>query len=127
MRTKRTMLNMLFSVASLFTSSVMSLLLTRTVLLYLGSDYNGLNGTISQFLSVLMLVESGFTIAALVKLYKPYGDGDYDSVNKILSKASIEFRKIGFAMLVIGFINQDVCRLLDCTSIVLLFDCYHRV
>lgn len=117
MRTKRTMLNMLFSVASLFTSSVMSLLLTRTVLLYLGSDYNGLNGTISQFLSVLMLVESGFTIAALVKLYKPYGDGDYDSVNKILSKASIEFRKIGFAMLVIGFVVSAGYALLIKTSV----------
>ena len=103
MRTRRTMLNLAFSVVSLFASSVLSLLLTRVVLQHLGSDYNGLNGTISQFMAVLMLVESGFTIAALVKLYKPYGDEDYQAINEILSKANIEFRKIGFVMVGLGF------------------------
>ena len=89
MRTKRTVLNMIFSVISLMVSSILSMLLTRTVLVYLGSDYNGLNGTITQFLSVLMLFESGFTVAALVKLYKPFGVENYDEINKILSKTNV--------------------------------------
>lgn len=102
MRTKRTLFNMVFSVVSLLISSVLSMLLTRTVLLHLGSDYNGLNGTITQFLTVLMLFESGFTVAALVKLYKPFGDDDYDEINKILSKTGKKFSQIGRLMLLVG-------------------------
>ena len=93
---------MVFSVVSLLISSVLSMLLTRTVLLHLGSDYNGLNGTITQFLTVLMLFESGFTVAALVKLYKPFGDDDYDEINKILSKTGKKFSQIGRLMLLVG-------------------------
>lgn len=108
MRTKRTLLNMIFSVISLLISSVLSMLLTRTVLLHLGSDYNGLNGTITQFLSVLVLFESGFTIAALVKLYKPFGDENYDEINKILSKTKKKFSTIGWLMLIVGTIAAAI-------------------
>lgn len=117
MRTKRTLLNMIFSVISLVISSILSMLLTRTVLLHLGSDYNGLNGTITQFLTVLMLFESGFTVAALVKLYKPFGDDDYQEINKIISKTAQKFRQIGLLMFLVGiaaaavyilFIKTDV-------------------
>lgn len=108
MRTKRTLLNMVFSVISLVVSSVLSMLLTRTVLLHLGSDYNGLNGTITQFLTVLMLFESGFTVAALVKLYKPFGDDNYDEINKIISKTGQKFRQIGLLMLVVGTVAAAI-------------------
>lgn len=102
MRTKLTLLNALFSVINMVISSILSLLMTRTVLKFLGSDYNGLNSTISQFLSVLMLCESGFTLAALVKLYKPYDSKDYAEVNRILSKSRKSLTRIGIIMLLIG-------------------------
>ncbi len=108
MRTKRTLFNMIFSVVSLLISSILSMLLTRTVLLYLGSDYNGLNGTITQFLSVLMLFESGFTIAALVKLYQPFGDDNYNEINKILSKTKKKFNQIGWVMLLVGIVAATI-------------------
>lgn len=102
MRTKLTLLNALFSIVNMAISSILSLLMTRVVLVYLGSDYNGLNSTISQFLSVLMLFESGFTLAALVKLFKPYDQRDYAEVNRILSKSRKVLMRIGIAMLLVG-------------------------
>ena len=128
MRTKRTLLNMIFSVISLLISSVLTILLTRTVLVYLGSDYNGLNGTITQFLSVLMLFESGFTVAALVKLYKPFGGDDYGEINRILSKTKIKFRQIGWLMLFCGSVAAAVYALfikteVDYIIVVLMFLC----
>ncbi len=112
MRTKLTLLNALTSVVSMIVSSVLSLVSIRVVLVYLGSDYNGLNSTINQFITVLMLVESGFTLAALVRLYAPYGNKDYDAVNKILSKTRVTLKKLGLAMLVLGVAGSCIYALL---------------
>lgn len=126
MRTKYSLLNMFFSTISMITSSILSLLMTRVVLRHLGSDYNGLNGTITQFLSVLMLFESGFTLAALVKLYDPFGaQNDYE-VNRILSKAQKTLRRIGICMLLFGGIGGGIYALfirtaIDYFIVVLLF------
>lgn len=117
MRTKRSMLNAIFSALSLLVSSIFSLFATREILLHLGSEYNGLNGTISQFLSVLMLVESGFTLAALVKLYKPFGDQDYIEINKILSKTKSTLSKMGLMMLVSGMAISAVYSMFIKTSV----------
>jgi len=108
MRTKRIALSAVFSALSLIIYSLLSLFSTREIILNLGSDYNGLNSTITQFLSVLILVESGFTVAALVKLYKPYGENDYFEVNRILSKTRLVLRKIGLFMLVGGLAGSAV-------------------
>lgn len=112
MRTKLTLLNALTSVVSMIVSSILSLVSIRVVLVYLGSDYNGLNSTINQFITVLMLVESGFTLAALVRLYAPYGQKDYDAVNKILSKTRVTLKKVGFAMFVLGIVGSCIYALL---------------
>lgn len=108
MRTKRTVLNAIFSMLGLLISSLMSLLLTRLILVNLGSDYNGINGTVTQFLSILMLFESGLTVAALVKLYNPFHNNDYHEINKLLSKVRIEFKRIGILILVFGVISSSI-------------------
>lgn len=117
MRTKYAFLNMVFSTISMLTSSILSLLMTRVVLVYLGSEYNGLNGTISQFLSVLMLLESGFTLAALVKLYAPFGEQNYTEINRILSKARKELGRIGLLMTIFGVIGAAVYSVFIKTSV----------
>ena len=102
MKTKKTVLNAIFSSLNLLISSILSLVTTRIVLMYLGSDYNGLNGTINQFLSVLMIMESGFTVAALVKLYAPFKNDNIEEIDKIISKTNKILKKVGLAMLLVG-------------------------
>lgn len=117
MRTRSTVLNAITSVVSMLISSALSLVAVRTVLVHLGSDYNGLNSTITQFVSILMLVESGFTLAALVRLYAPYGKKDYAEVNQILSKTKVTLRRIGWAMLVLGLVGACLYALVIDTNI----------
>lgn len=126
MRTKKTVLNAVLSSVNLVVSSIMSLIATRQILLYFGSDYNGLNSTITQFLSVLMLVESGFTVAGLVKLYKPYGEKDWGTINAILSKMNLILKKIGLIMFIGGMAGACIYALfiktnVDYITVVILF------
>ena len=102
MKTKRTLLNAIFSALNLLVSSILSLISTRVILVHLGSDYNGLNSTITSVLSILLLLESGFTVAALVKLYKPFGEKNIEEIDGILSKTNSILRKVGIAMLFVG-------------------------
>ena len=117
MRTRSTVLNAITSVVSMIISSTLSLVAVRTVLVHLGSDYNGLNSTITQFVSMLMLVESGFTLAALVRLYAPYGKKDYAEVNRILSKTKVTLRRIGWTMLILGLAGSCLYALIIDTNI----------
>lgn len=126
MRTKLTLLNAITSILNMLISSILSLVATRTVLVYLGSDYNGLNSTITQFVSLLLLVESGFTLAALIRLYAPYGKNDWQQVNRILTKTRLTLKKIGLYMLLIGILGAAIYALsidseIEYFIIVLLF------
>lgn len=101
-RTKRTALNAVANLTSLTISSLASLIVTRAVLKYIGSDYNGLNATVSQVLSLLTVFEGSFTLASLVALYKPYETSDYEQISKIVSTTSNAFYRIGITMFLIG-------------------------
>jgi len=87
------------------------------VIVYLGSDYNGLNATVSQVLIVLGLIEGGFTTASLVALYKPYASNDELMINKILSTTKGKFQKIGLLTFIAGIIICVVYSFLIKTSI----------
>ena len=101
-RTKRTVLNAAASIIYLAVTSILSLFINRIVLQTLGSDYNGVNATVSQSLVVLSLLEGGFTLASLVALYKPYTTNDYQVVSSILSTTKTAFTRIGKYSLIIG-------------------------
>ncbi len=116
-KTKKTALNAFFSALSLLVSSILGLIATRSILRYIGSDYNGLNSTISNFLSILMIIESGFTLAALVKLYKPYEEDDFNTINAIISKTKESLLRIGGWMLAVGVAGAAVYSLLIKTDI----------
>lgn len=85
-------------------STLSSLILGRVILIRLGSDYNGLNSIISQFLTVITLVEGGFTTASLVALFQPYTNKDLSEINQVLAESSYKFRKIGLYALLFGLV-----------------------
>ena len=60
----------------------------------LGSDVNGLLGTITQIYSCVALVEAGIAAAAKTSLYKPIVENDIDGINRVLSVASSYYIRI---------------------------------
>ena len=127
-RTKRTAANAIFQVLSIFIQSFLVLIVTREIIANIGSDYNGISSTATQLLTFLTIIEGGFTLASLVKIYKPYGENDYNILNKYLSLSNKKFHFIAVLYLIVGsvisfgyapFVKTDVSYLVTVTIILL--------
>lgn len=103
-RTKKTLLNALIGMVHLVVTSVLSLFVNRLILSRLGSDYNGVNATVTQSIAVLGLLEGGFTMASLVALYVPYTQNNYSGINAILSTTRKAFNRVGAYTLILGVV-----------------------
>lgn len=103
-RTKKTAINAFVNLVSILLSSIASFFMVRVVLEKMGSDYNGLNQTVTQLIAILTIFEGSFTSASLIALYEPYGTNKADNVNLICSTAKRAFFISGVVLLVGGVV-----------------------
>lgn len=101
-KTKSSILNSVTSLLFTFINSLCNLIVVRKLIEIYGSDFNGLNSTATQFISILLIMEGGFAVAANVALFKPLSQGDKHIVNGIVSAINKRFHQIAFAFLLIG-------------------------
>lgn len=101
-KTKRTALNFITSALNLFLNGIFTIIVVRKVLDVFGSDYNGLNATVTQIIIVFTLVDGSFTLASLVALYKPYTMQDFPLFNRIISTTKTALLRIGAINIVFG-------------------------
>ncbi|MEG2184642.1 MAG: hypothetical protein RRY12_08200 [Cloacibacillus sp.] len=107
-RTKKTFISALASILNFAISAMSALILARIMMLRLGSDYNGLNAIVTQFLSIITLIEGGFTTASLVALFSPFTQGNIKRMNEILAESSYKFKKIALWSLLVGTVGAIV-------------------
>ena len=95
MKNKITLLNMVSALVLQVLTMLSGFIIPKIVLVYFGSDVNGLISSLNQFLSYISLVEGGITSVVMANLYKPLIDGDTDKLNSVISTSRYFFRKIG--------------------------------
>jgi O-antigen/teichoic acid export membrane protein len=71
------------------------LILPRVMLVYFGSEINGLVTSITQFVAYFGLVEAGISGSVTYYLYKPLAEKDKSKVSSILKAAKIFYVKAG--------------------------------
>ncbi|MDY0277720.1 MAG: hypothetical protein RBQ97_06515 [Acholeplasma sp.] len=123
---KETVINTLANLLLTFINLFVGFLTTRLVLVNYGSDYNGLNTTINQIITVMLVVESGFALSANVALYKPISEKNKQKIESILSAVNFVFLLVGIGFFVIGIVSSFLAPLVIKTTvnyweIVLLF------
>ena len=101
-KSKRSILTAVSAIALSIINGLFALVITKLIIVEYGSDFNGLNSTANQFISMLLIFEGGFTIATNVALFKPMAINDYDAINRILSATRRIFNKIGVFFFLIG-------------------------
>ena len=84
MKIKATIFTMIAALANSVLVTVFNLIYSNYLLQIYGSEINGLISTLSQFVSLFLIVEGGFMTAAVVATYKPIVDKDYNKLNNIL-------------------------------------------
>ncbi len=103
-KTRKTALIMLGNFLTTMLTSIFSLIINQKILAALGSDYNGVNSTASQIITILTLIEGGFTLAAQVALYKPIANGDLAETSKVISFTARKMRIYGILTLLSGVV-----------------------
>lgn len=94
--------NAISSILFTIINGLLTIIVTRIILTNYGSDYNGLNTTANQIVIMLLVLESGFTLASNVALFDPISKGDINRVESIISTTKVCFEKIGLLYLIVG-------------------------
>ena len=71
MRGRKTLKNTIYGLLYEATAIICNLILPRIILSSFGSQYNGVIGSITQFLNVIALFQSGIGGVTIAALYKP--------------------------------------------------------
>ena len=98
MRGKKVAINTVFSLLEELTAVICGFILPRVILSTLGSQYNGLINSITQFLACAVLLRSGIGGATRAALYKPMAENNFDDINAIVKATDNFMKKIGLIL-----------------------------
>ena len=106
MRARKLALNTIAALLFEITSIICSFILPRLILGNYGSEVNGLVSSITQFLSVIALLEFGVGAVLRSALYKPLAEGDDGQISRIMLSGTRFFRRLAniFLVYIIGLI-----------------------
>jgi len=100
--------NSMFNVGTGFFNTIAKTIITfitRTVFIkILGEIYLGLNGLLTNILSMLSIAELGIGTAISFSLYKPLADKNHNKINKLMTFYRKAYSAIGVVILICGII-----------------------
>ena len=82
-RTKKSIRNVIFTIVGFVVTTLLQLVNRKVFILFLSSEYLGLNGLFSNILSMLSLSEMGIGAAIVFALYKPIAEKNTEKVKNI--------------------------------------------
>ena len=102
-RTKAFIHNMAASAVLQAVNMLSGIIVPRIMLIYYGSEINGLVSSIVQFISYFNIVEAGLGGAVIFSLYKPLADRNVSAISNIVTAAKGLYYKTGmfFSVLVL--------------------------
>lgn len=100
MRKKKLLKNTITSLVFQVCTVVCGFILPRLILNSFGSEVNGLVNSITQFLSIISLLELGVGAVVQSSLYKPLAENNKDMISKIMTSGGLFFRRIGHILLI---------------------------
>ncbi|MDD4781003.1 MAG: hypothetical protein PHT02_10465 [Tissierellia bacterium] len=98
-RTKRFVYNSLTAALLQIFTVIAGFIVPRIILVFYGSEINGLVTSITQFIAYFNLVEAGLAGAAVYALYKPLADEDHKNINAVLSATNRFYILSGYIFL----------------------------
>jgi hypothetical protein len=107
-RSRNSFWNAVSAVTMTLVNGLLGIVVTRLIIEYYGSDFNGINSTANQIVNVLLVLEGGFTLASNVALFAPLTQKDYRLMNGILAATKSKFKKIALLFCVNGIIVSVV-------------------
>ena len=129
MRVKNSLRNFASGLGAMLVSNILAFL-SRTVFIYiLGKSYLGVNGLLTNVLSMLSLAELGVGTAINFSLYKPIAENDEKKISMLMSFYKVAYRWIGVLVFAVGLIIMPFLHVIikdpgDVQNIKLIFFIY---
>jgi len=99
-RTTKLKMNSVTSLLNRIAILISGLILPRFILLYFGSEVNGLVASIRQFLSIITFLDLGVGSVVQSALYKPLANKDNRQTSIVLKTARNYFKNIAYALII---------------------------
>ena len=99
-RSKKLFLNGFSGLTKEVASVICSMILPRCILLYFGSELNGLVSSIGHFLSFISFLDMGVSAVVISNLYRPLADKDNLKLSMVVASARKFFRNIAKVLLI---------------------------
>ena len=114
-RSKKAILNLASQFLLQVTTAVCGFIVPKLILEAFGSETNGLVSSITQFLAIITLMETGVGSVAKTAFYKPLASGDGRAISGVYNATESFFRKIAVVFaaycvllaVVFPFINES--------------------
>lgn len=101
-RTKKTIINTTFSIASQVLAIILSFVLRTAFIKILGDQYTGVSSVFTTILTMLSLSELGFGTAVATALYRPLREGNETLIQQLMAFYKKAYRLIALFIFVIG-------------------------
>jgi len=99
---QKTVYNVIWRFVYQIVNLVCGLILPRLILSFYGSEYNGLISSITQFLQVIALLQSGIGWVTIAALYKPLANNDRKTISVIIKTTEDFMHKV--VLIFLGFV-----------------------
>ncbi|MDP0492693.1 MAG: oligosaccharide flippase family protein [Fusobacterium sp. JB021] len=101
---KKVYKGMLINFICTFIPCIISFIVNKYFVEFMGIEYLGLMRLFTQLLAYLGIVEMGLGSASAYSLYKPLAEKDYRRLNIVISTISSLYKKIAFFILIMGLV-----------------------
>lgn len=99
---KASLATAIVSVLYTFVNGLFALIINQKLISKFGSDFNGINTVAMQIISVLLIFESGYSLASNVALFGPLSKNDFNAVSKVITTTKRAFKRIGVLYFLFG-------------------------
>ncbi len=104
MRTKRTIQNVISTFIPYIILGILGFVKVKVFVSFFSDDLYSINQLFSQVLGYLTLVDAGFGLLVVQKLYVKFAEDKKEEINKIYSTAKIFFRHVALIILGLGIL-----------------------
>ena len=101
-RTQKSVTNTVVSFASQLIVILLGFLSRRVLIYSVGVEYLGINGLMSNILTIFSLAESGIGLAIGYALYKPLAENDIEQVKSLMRFFKYTYRALAIGTAAIG-------------------------
>ncbi|MEG1312470.1 MAG: hypothetical protein RSD47_10755 [Romboutsia sp.] len=102
MRTKNAIKNIAMSLFSQIVIIILGFVSRKVFIDNLGAEYLGVNGLLTNLLSMMILIESGIGISIVYNLYRPLAENDKDKIIALVQLYKKAYRVLALIMLIIS-------------------------